>query len=189
MKKSHTIILIIAYSVIILFSADWFWMACRPDGIAQLLLVIFTIPYLAILICSIFLAIRGMFRKPIRPLALLCTALLLPFLAGKAGVAVHQMAFNHLKPVMEEYVMRLPKEPHFLNSARGEISVPDNLRGWIYAIHSRRKDPDLEVSFFYGSGFPVKHSAWVYYEGKAGPDKEFWPHQRKMMGFWYQCSD
>jgi hypothetical protein len=165
----------------------------KPSFIVQLGLLIIAPFMLYAFVYSVYSFIRGFFsQKTSRPLCFLPLLLIIVVfsLSAHAGNFLHHRLFHKCKPLMEQFVENLDDKESYLNSAQGQIQVPDELGDYIYGIHTCGYDSGkFEASFFFGGGFPVKHSAWYYSSDGTPPDPKSWPRHFHIQPNWYRVSD
>lgn len=125
-------------------------------------------------------------------IALLSTAVVLGVLAGAAGAWVQEIVFRRSLPSFEGIVHRMDS---------GAIPVTAEWRrfpgaegGGAYAVSAQRSTNGvLTVEFLTGSGFPVKHSGYLYCSGGSIEPGSIaarrWPRRQRVSPIWYRISD
>ena len=165
----------------------------KPSSVVQLGLMILAPFMLYVFIYSMYSFLRGLFSLktsyPLRFLPLL-SMIAVFFVSMNVGNFLNHRIFHKCKPLMEQFIDNLDDKESYLNSAQGEIKVPDELTVYIYGIHTQGFDSGkFEASFFFGGGFPVKHSAWYYSSDGTPPDPKSWPRYVHIQPHWYRVSD
>ena len=158
-------------------------------------ILLFLLLSLVILIC-IARAVSG-FRQHRRTSSVLGGAALLSFaglfVAGDAGAWLRDRDFERLRPAMERVIEAYQSSPD--SSMRlDSVAVPRELRPPIYSVWaSRDRARRVGVWFFYGFGFPPRHSAWIYTSDVAATPASirgwFWHSSRKLAAHWYDVWD
>ena len=74
--------------------------------------------------------------------------------------------------------------------------IPEKYRHLAYSIFAEKLKDVLRIEFFWGGGFPVKHTAYVYLSNGKPPDKEtdhhtdwYWYHCERINDYWFRVSD
>lgn len=113
------------------------------------------------------------------PLALVASVLL--------GRPLNDYLFYRDLTRMKEVVTGIEKGSIRITNA----SVPIGYENLAYRIDSSREGQVLTVTFWIGSGFPVKHNAYIYRsDGKLTPEmRRDWPSSRQREEQWFQVSD
>ena len=115
------------------------------------------------------------------------TALLLwfvasPFIGARGGIALRDAVFRSRLPEYEAVVQTIQAG-----------NMPPVIPRLAYRIvHHATPAGDLEVIFFWGAGFPVKHTAFVYCESDPRTDPNFqqaWRSARPLAPNWYLAKD
>lgn len=165
----------------------------KPSSTLQWGLLIITPFMLYALIYSLYSFIRGLFQikkaSPLRFLPLLSIITIL-FVSTYAGVFLNTRLFKKCKPPMEQFIKNLDDKKSFLSTFKGEIEIPDEISDYIYGIHTQGfYSGKFEALFFYGGGFPVKHSAWYYSSDNTPPKLEYWSFCQRIESCWYRVND
>ncbi|MBN1392994.1 MAG: hypothetical protein JW947_09360 [Sedimentisphaerales bacterium] len=170
----------------------------RPDIVSQIGGMLGSVYLLVMLVVS-FIAIFKFWEKSSLFSIIPFVILLLCFKAGpmslKAGHNKREKVFVERLPQYEEavHVMggKISGEPVFF---KGE-EVPETYRHLAYWIHAEKEEGNvLVVTFFWGGGFPVKHSAFVYRSDGWLPPKgtDFsreWPFAERINSNWLRVGD
>ena len=168
----------------------------RPNsGDQYVSVLLFLVLSVVILVCAAR-ALSG-FRQHRRSSSVLGGAALLSFaglfVAGDAGAWLRDRDFERLRPAMERVIEAYQASPD--SSMRlDSVAVPRELRPPIYSVWaSRDRARRVDVWFFYGFGFPPRHSAWIYTSDVAATPASirgwFWHGSRKLAAHWYDASD
>ncbi|MBN2455506.1 MAG: hypothetical protein JXB29_03060 [Sedimentisphaerales bacterium] len=112
----------------------------------------------------------------------------------KAGVFVNTHVFKE-RIVQYEAAVKMVEnqintEPLYLI---GE-DIPAKFRHLAYLIYAKKEGSVLNVSFVWGSGFPNKHTAYVYTSNGKLPEKgtkfqKDWPYYRRINDHWFRVCD
>jgi len=180
----------IAVSVLVVSAA----FAYRPDVSTQFgsMLLIF---YLFAVIVINFI---GIFTFGLRSCIPFAMSLLCVILLGYSNSLGHRLRLHVFRQRLPQYEAAVPAVetqitdgPVFL---KGE-EVPKPFRHLAYWIHADKTEQNvLIVTFFWGGGFPVKHTAFAYIsDGKVpGPLSRFqkeWPHIFRINQNWFRVVD
>jgi hypothetical protein len=165
----------------------------KPSSLVQLGLLIIAPFMLYAFIYSLYSFIRGFFSLKtsslLRFLSLLSIVAIF-FLSIYTGRLLNHRIFNKCRPSMEQFIRNLDDKKSFLNTFKEEIEIPDEISDYIYGIHTQGFDSGkFEASFFFGGGFPVKHSASYYSSDDTPPDPKSWPRYIHIQPCWYRVSD
>jgi hypothetical protein len=168
-----------------------------PSGELQLLSVALGLLAVVLLLgWTILVITQGLRRRPIALAGLLTAVLGFGSCLGArdAGRALADRRFRADLAAYEQVVATLRQQP--LRSLRPipPDSLPAALRSRVSQVMSwRGPRGEFGVDFHYGGGYPVKHSAYVYYEGEArrlGPESPFrWRRGRELAPRWFAVSD
>ena len=117
-----------------------------------------------------------------------CVLAILSFLF--TGRALNRFEFAARKPAMEMVASSLANlaTDETLNLRREQYS--EELGDFFYVVQaSRQSADDLVVVYFYGNGFPLKHSAWYFSSADNPPTKVGWPKQERIEKNWFKVGD
>lgn len=170
----------------------------RPDISSQLGGMLGGV-YLFVMLVVSFIAIFKFWEKYSLFSVIPFVILLLCFKAGaislKAGHNKRENVFAERLPQYEEAVRvmesKIKGEPVFLKGKE----VPEAYHHLAYWIHAEKYGGGvLVVTFFWGGGFPVKHSAFVYRSDgwlpPRGTDfRREWPFAERINENWFRVGD
>ena len=165
----------------------------RPDAIVQVITMLFAVllfvPWLAVLITALSLSHRDQhYRMPSAVVLILAPASL--FVALFVGSHIRDYLFYRDLPRLKEMVTLI--KDGSLQTRNERIEIPDRYKGLAYSIHSdSTANGGLMVTFFVGSGFPVKHLCYVYRSDDAMTDdmKDDWHIIHRREKHWFEVSD
>jgi hypothetical protein len=150
----------------------------REGALQWLVLVLYLIWFAVLLVTTARLLCRG--RRPSLNSAVLAIWLVAaPFAGAQCGIIIRDAVFRSRLTEYETAV-------HNIQSGIVPIAVPR------LAYHISQTPGHQEVFFFWGSGFPVKHTAFVYSQNDPNLDKRFaqaWHHARPLAPNWYVTND
>ncbi|MHC4624072.1 MAG: hypothetical protein ACYS4W_09250 [Planctomycetota bacterium] len=180
--------LIIAASAIFLSTAS----AYRPDSLIQLGCMLLGFYVLAIIIINVI----GIFQlESFIPVGISLLCVILIILANKIGHRARLYVFQQRLPQYEEAVRvmesKIVDKPVFL---QGD-SVPEEYRHLAYWIHAEINEQNvLVVTFFWGGGFPAKHTAFAYISDGRIPEKDpdfkrECPYVSRINENWFKVAD
>ena len=121
-----------------------------------------------------------------RPFALRSSLVVLlliaaPFIGARAGIALRDRVFR----------ARLPQYEAVIRQLRAGVTPDVPWRLGHHVTH-RPVDGDVVATFWWGGGFPVKHTVFVYHPGDIETDVEFrraWRRIRPLAQNWYVAKD
>lgn len=164
----------------------------RPNVWAQLASMLFllvALPWLAMLV------IQGAIRWRERAVGNLVSCLLIVAsfqFATSCGHAVRDAVFHYQSARWNRAVTWVVR--HRAPNGEGPIRLPAEYSDLARAVHYRHSEAcGLMVDFFWGGGFPVKHTVRRY---ALDPDwieteacRKSWSRGRALSGNWYEISD
>ena len=106
------------------------------------------------------------------------------------GPFLNRQAFEqHLSRMTDFLTLARPIAPAE-HASLLEDEIPEDLRDIIYVIHVKRRSASAyDAAFFYGAGFPVKHSAWYFSSDDTPPPRRDWPKQLRLQKNWFKVAD
>lgn len=171
---------------------SWCSFATRPSGWTQLAAMI---SVLAALVCLFVLVVSGIARWQERGIGSLISCALiivsLP-LAIYSGHAIRHLIFSYEQSRWNQAVTWVVS--HETPNQDGRIRLPSRYSDLAYAVHyGYDKTCGLRVDFFWGGGFPVKHTVRRYSNNAVWTrTKECyagWAYGRSIADNWYEISD
>ncbi len=109
------------------------------------------------------------------------------------GMGARIMKFRYDLPQYENVIAMMQKGEIVIEQNLHPIDIPPEYAHLAYAILAEKsKQGVLTVEFLSGSGFPVKHSGWLYREDDdpmAWKDIRRWPKIEKIEPKWYRIGD
>jgi len=75
------------------------------------------------------------------------------------------------------------------------MTLPEADRDLAYGVHRHEHDGIVTIEFFYGGGFPVKHSVYLHRSAGAVERNEplemrcRWAHVKRLNERWYYVGD
>jgi hypothetical protein len=193
MPRSAKILLVIA-----LFTgcAVAFFVAA-PTGSSQLVSVAALLLLLLALPVALFYAWRHRARGLLRAAAPLLACLVAAPIGGSIGAAYRSLNFRYRRlPVYEQIVRKIES-----GELPGETikEMPPEIDSLAYGIHVHDDAPGgLMVVFFWGGGFPVKHSVYIYRASGLPPPTStkwemepyyHWSGARRLNDNWFAAHD
>jgi hypothetical protein len=171
--------------------------AYQPTAGLQFMAVVFGLLVVVLVLSWVtVVATQTLRRRPVAAAGLLMA--LASFggcvVARDVGRAMADRRFRADLGAYEQVVTRLRAQPLRPLRPMPSDSLPQLLRGRVSHVMSwRGAEGAFGVDFHYGGGFPVKHSAYVYYEGGARPlglvAPFHWRHARALAPHWFAASD
>lgn len=195
--KKIIILIFLNLFIALAFCLAQYDFGCRPNALSQL-------GGMFLFLCLIVMIIVdfiGVFLFWGKHGFLVFAPLVIPLLCFKAGSACLNFGHNRRLEVFEERLPQYEEVVHLMDSELknerifwGAEQIPRQYRHLAYRIYGERKRDVLRVVFFWGSGFPVKHSAFAYISNGALPAKgtDFrrdWPHATRINEHWFRVGD
>ena len=168
-----------------------------PTGSSQLVSVAALLLLLSALPVALFYAWRHRARGSLRAAAPLLACLVAAPIGLSIGGVYRDLDFRYRRlPAYEQIVRKIE-----LGELPGEAvkEMPTEMEGLAYGIHVHEDAPGgLMVVFFWGGGFPVKHSVYIYRASGLPPPTSakwemepyyHWPQARRLNANWFAASD
>ena len=151
------------------------------EGVLQLSLMLLYPVWFGLLLAS-FARLPWHHRTRIGSIALVVWFVVAPFMGARVGVTLHDAVFRSR---LSEYeaavqVIQAGKTPPIIPRLAHQVTPHTDSTG------------NPEVFFFWGAGFPVKHTAFVYRLTDPRMDSKFiraWPFIRSLTANWYVVKD
>ncbi len=146
--------------VAVLCVAAFTWFAYRPSGTSQLLTMCLCPVGLVIAVVVPFVLKRYRRRALVASLAIVAS----PFVGFLVGHAIRRADFElRVRPRYEQFIARIERGEIRVDDDTPSIPPPPALEDITYGVQaSRDEDARLCVIFFWGGGFPVRHSVYLH---------------------------
>lgn len=165
--------------------------AYRPDSLLMFGFMALSFYWLLFIVFNII----GLFRfESLIPLALsVLTVIAVVYSVGtghrlryhvfQRRLAQYQEAVNVIDQLIEDESLLLYGD-----------EIPEQFRHLAHRISAERKNDVLAVTFFWGGGFPAKHTAFSYVSSGSvlGKDSGFaynWPHATRINKYWFKVGN
>ena len=170
-----------------------FSFATRPNPYAQLGIMLLVFIILRLIISGFIRAARnvaiGGFKGFFIPILSLLV-LIIPFCLG---FAARMIIFKWKLPQYQLAADWVERQTFDSKSSYINLDPPDEFKGLSYGIHAKRSATcGTVIWFFWGDGFPVKHTARIFssIDSLANPEcLGDWHKPRKLAEYWYEASD
>jgi hypothetical protein len=168
-----------------------------PTGLSQLISMAALLMVLIALPVTVFRAWRYRASGPLRAAMPLVACLVAAPIGYSIGGAYRDLDFRYRRlPAYEEVVRKIQSGELPAGTTK---EVPPEIDRLAYMIHAHDEAPDgLMVEFFWGGGFPVKHSAYIYRASGLPPPTSTnwelkpyceWAGARRLNENWFSASD
>lgn len=183
-NKKQYIILTILHSLFLIISVIF---KIRETALLQLIFIVAFLMFLALLIKDLSWLVGhwklekwlSLFPIVLWIVILITTPVIAIFCANKI--------FEYNLPKFQEVVEELKKEPH----EPGKIKQSEKNVG--YPVHSWYEDDVFIVQIWWGSGFPVKHTCYVYVSSgdidKIEYFTKYFPVRLRLNQYWFRVLD
>ena len=164
------------------------WFGYRESPLGQLL---FAVSLLTVPCMLIALLVRIRRDRWSAAFMALVVAAAVP-LGGRLGYMLRRVDFEHrLRPAYEVLVARIERGEIPMQDVPMRTVIAEDMQGLAYAVHAWRDETGiLTVEFFWGRGFPVKHTAFVYRSSGAwSDDPRLWWRGTHLIDNWFQGRD
>ncbi len=168
----------------------------RPNGYVQLILIILGGILLVATIVNLIkipLNWRQQRKLSALPFTISIFSVLLLTFSIFIGMRARIMKFRYDMPYYENLISMMKKGEIDIQQNLHPIDIPLEYAHLAYAtLAVKDKQGVLTVEFLSGSGFPVKHSGWLYREDDnpmAWKDISRWPRIEKIEPKWYRIGD
>lgn len=173
-------------------SASIFAFAFRPTPGAQLHLMLACLLIFVAFIRLIEIGVSLRWRRNPSKLILPAIVLLAGYLGGVAGHQYRDFEFKQDLPKYQQAVGWVKGQPLEVN--RENLTLPAEFQGLAYVVQAELgEECGFMVDFFWGAGFPVKHTVRRYIETSeylAKPEcHKGWRQGRKLADHWYELVD
>ncbi len=174
-----------------LFVATWFciaanaWMQLASMAMFLALLVLCGVNFVLM-----FMEWKTLGKKAVIPLLVGVIAVPIPFLVASE---VKPMVFEHYRPDYEAFIDKIERNEIEVDAEPRVLLWPREGRvGNAHYVLAQRTADGLFVEFLTESGFPAKHSGFLYSEtGKVGKESFFdlrWPRRKEIKPHWFRIS-
>jgi len=164
----------------------------RPNPIAQLGMIIFGLCLLGFIISSAISGIANIRSRGAKDLLPTLFSIIIIIAAPMLGFGLRSLIFRWNMPRYQTAAQWVEQQKFDSTSFYVNLNPPAEFSDLAYAIHaSRTKDCGTVIWFFWGSGFPVKHTVRIY-----SPEESVtraiclgdWHPARKLTEDWYEAS-
>ena len=174
------------------------WFSIEPNTNVQLLsmLTVLILVFLLFIsfVAGVYFVRRDKFHAFIPSVICLIGLFASVFVSSYLGVSIRDWKFQKNLPNYMEIVHRVEKGEIKTGSLLTEIDLPQqylNLAIWTFG--KTNSNGGAIIEFIIGSGFPVKHSGYLYVSsGKIEDDSttlERWPHHSSISTNWFRVED
>ena len=165
--------------------------AAQPSGLTQLFSMLLTLAFLLFGLMSLVFVFVHWRQERWRSLIPVGASALVVLLEPEVCNLIRQFMFDRSLPRYESIIRQMES---------GSLPVSDQLRrvpqaegALAYAVLAQRTNGVLSVEFLTGSGFPLKHSGYLYSSSglieKGSLIDSRWPKRREVKPLWFRISD
>lgn len=117
---------------------------------------------------------------------------------GLAGIVAGELGrtiqFRRYLPELNQTVKELTGNPAFQTNRIYKVTGLEQRHPWAYGVFLvEQPDGPKHVEFFFGAGFPVKHTAYLYCPTDniepGSPTAKRWPRRRWVATNWFIVHD
>jgi hypothetical protein len=163
----------------------------RSNVISQIGMIIFGILLFPLLLISIFKAFFTLRKNGIYVFVVPITSIILSILAVFIGHSIRfasfKMNLNRYQSAVEWVLEQdFPQDEMYIN-----LTPPSKFSDITHAIHAKKsKECGIVVWFFWGSGFPVRHTVRIFTEQDSISHKCYGDYYnfRKLEEHWYEAT-
>jgi len=181
--------------ITVLIACLWFLVflasAAQPSGLTQLFSILLTLALLVFGFISFVFVFLLWRQERWRSLIPVGACALVVLLAPEVGGLIRQFMFDRSLPRYESIIRQM--ESGSLPVSAELRRVPQVESSLAYAVLAQRTNGVLSVEFLTGSGFPVKHSGYLYCSSglieRGSQMDSRWPMRREVRPLWFRISD
>lgn len=183
--------LVISLWVVYFCSAASF--ATRPHPMSQLAFMAFGLCLLFFIPGSFLWALLTVRRNGVRAFVVPVLSVIILIGSFVVGLAARHVFFQWDLPRYEAAAKWVEQQPLPADSSYINLEPPSEFAGLAGAIHAKRTpECGTVVWFFWGFGFPVKHTVRIYSPEDSVVNRKClgeWRTPRKLAEHWYEASD
>lgn len=180
--------------ITIFISGAWFLtlvaFVARPTPKKQLCSMLLTLIFLSLCLSNVIHVFRYWRKKQGASLIPLGLCALFMFLAPRTGFAIKRFLFQRSLPHYEAVIRQMKEGSIPVSDQYNRIyQVENDLACAIFA--QRETNGVLSVFFMTGSGFPFKHSGYLYCSSGNLQNSDLaarWPGSQEIRPFWFEIS-
>lgn len=181
-------------SFAVLWSTVWAEFVIQPTGLLQLLSLLLSVALLPVLLLTLAWTLDGWDGWKVRcliPSAIAGFIGVAGIVAGDLGPTVQ---FQRYLPEMQRTVEALAANPAFQTNNVYKVAELGQKHPWANGVFLvEQPEGPKNVEFFFGSGFPVKHSAYLWCAAgsieRGSETARRWPRRRQVAPNWFIVHD